>query len=98
MFGLRRPHYRASAIFGVCTGLNILTFFKLINWNLNKYLTIFLIVAWVCLHMVYFVNPKRHKKIFSKYLYASFKAKILGIILSLIYIFLSIFIYIKVSI
>lgn len=98
MFGLKASHYRASAIFGICTALNIFSAFELIGLRLKANVIGVIIFLWVLIVMFIFSKNDLHKKILSQFENDEYYTKILGIIVVLIYILTSLFIFFKLKI
>ena len=95
MFGLRKPHYRASSLLAICLILNIACIVDSFSLEIDKYLLIGVIILGIFLSMAYFVNPRRHKRVLLNIRDKNLRNKIRGILITCIYIFMTIIIFIK---
>ncbi len=98
-FGMSKMHYRAAFFVTMFTAANIATILKLFDIklvNANKLLIIGLLVVWLALNIKYFVKPKRHRKIITKFRNESILYNAIGSTVVLTYSVLSFIFFIKI--
>lgn len=92
-------HYRAAFFMAMFTACNIIIFFKLFNINLlenNKFLVIGTLLGWIFVNFQYFIQPKRHRNIVTRFKNEPIVFKIIGSFLVLAYSIGSFVLFIKI--
>lgn len=95
MFGLKKPHYRASTLFAICFVFNIASIVDCFGFKLDKYLLSGFIITSIFISMFYFINPNRHKNVLTSVSKNSLRSRVIGILATILYIFVSIILFIK---
>jgi hypothetical protein len=96
MMGLSNPHYRVSALVFTIIGLNIITVPMYLEFGLNNYLYVTFLILWVVINMFRITYYEKYKKILHQFEKENNIKKIIGVIISISYIFISLYTFLMI--